>query len=80
MADISPAADKTVDHIEHDEGRISEDIKRGEQVVAGFTGKHADMYAEALAKYGAEGSISPEAEKRLKRKLDMKLLPLLGIS
>jgi hypothetical protein len=80
MAEIAPASDKAAGHIEHDEGRISEDIKRGEQVVAGFTGEHAEMYAEALAKYGAEGSIPPEAEKRLKRKLDMKLLPLLGIS
>jgi hypothetical protein len=82
MAEISPhpATDKTIGHVEHDEGRISEDLKRGEQVVAGFTGQHADMYAEALSKYGAEGSISPQAEKRLKRKIDMRLLPLLGVS
>ena len=81
MTDIQPVSAKPATQIEHDETRISEDLKHTEQpVVAGFTGKHADMYAEALEKYGAEGSIPPEAEKRLKRKLDMRLLPLLGIS
>ena len=88
MSEIQPQTDKATAPIEHEEHheehRISEDLKRAaghdRSVVAGFTGQHADMYAEALEKYGAEGSISKEAEKRLKRKLDMKLLPLLGIS
>jgi len=29
--------------------------------------KHADLYIEALEKYGADGSIDVQAEKRLKR-------------
>ena len=41
--------------------------------------QHADLYLEALQKYGQDGTIDPVAEKRLKRKLDMRILPLLGI-
>lgn len=80
MAEIQPAQNHSIIPSTKDEGkidppafleegaRISEDLKRSEQpVVAGFTGKHADMYAEALEKYGREGSIPEEAEKRLKR-------------
>ncbi|KAM0746975.1 MFS general substrate transporter [Meredithblackwellia eburnea MCA 4105] len=37
------------------------------------------FYEEALDKYGAEGAISPEAEKRLVRKLDWHVIPVLGI-
>lgn len=40
---------------------------------------HADLYAEALAKYGVDGDIDPAAEKRVKRKLDMRILLCLGI-
>jgi hypothetical protein len=29
--------------------------------------QHADLYIEALERYGEDGSIDPEAEKRLKR-------------
>lgn len=55
-------------HVEGEAERGSVDLKQADQpVVAGFTGKHADMYAEALEKYGAEGSIPEEAERRLKR-------------
>lgn len=41
---------------------------------------HADLYYEALEKYGADGSIDPVAEKKLKRKLDLRILPLLGVN
>ncbi|KAI0113108.1 MFS general substrate transporter [Daldinia grandis] len=40
---------------------------------------HAEMYAEALRQYPDEASIDKEAEKKLKRKLDIRILPLLGI-
>ncbi|KAK8850644.1 hypothetical protein IAR55_004563 [Kwoniella newhampshirensis] len=41
--------------------------------------QHADLYMEALDKYGEDGSIDPVAEKALKRRLDRRILPLLGI-
>ncbi|KAL7418778.1 hypothetical protein Q5752_006461 [Cryptotrichosporon argae] len=43
------------------------------------TRQYADIYYEALEKYGDDGSIDPAAEKRLKRKLDFRILPLLGV-
>lgn len=58
---------------------VDDDLKNPRPAVVGFTGKHAELYAEALEKYGQEGSIDPEAEKRLKRKIDCRILPLLGI-
>lgn len=45
----------------------------------GIKQQHAELYAEALAKYGVEGELDPKAEKRLKRKLDRRILPVLGI-
>lgn len=35
-----------------------------------------DIYDEALAKYGVEGDIDPAAEKRVRRKLDMRIIPM----
>ena len=40
--------------------------------------QHSDLYLEALQKYGTDGSIDPIAEKKLKRKLDMRIIPALG--
>lgn len=43
--------------------------------------KHPDpeIYLEALTRYPNDESIDQAAEKRLVRKLDMRILPLLGI-
>lgn len=41
--------------------------------------EHPELYMEALARYPNDESIDPAEEKRLVRKLDMRLLPLLGI-
>ncbi|KAJ9090753.1 hypothetical protein QFC20_007830 [Naganishia adeliensis] len=43
------------------------------------SGIDAAMYEEALEKYGEDGSIDPETEKKLVRKIDRLLLPILGI-
>lgn len=40
---------------------------------------HADFFLEAIQKYPTEESIDREAEKKLKRKLDYRIIPLLGI-
>lgn len=41
--------------------------------------EHGELYAEALERYGQDNSIDPEDEKKLKRKLDKRIIPLLGI-
>lgn len=38
-----------------------------------------DFIEEALAKYGHTGAIPPDEEKRIKRKLDCIILPLIGV-
>lgn len=40
---------------------------------------NAALYVEALEKYGQDGDIDPEVEKKLKRKIDRRIIPLLGI-
>lgn len=37
------------------------------------------FYQEALEKYGQEGSIDPVVEKTLVRKIDLRILPILGV-
>jgi hypothetical protein len=41
--------------------------------------EHKELYLEALQKYPINDAIDRDAEKRLIRKLDMRILPLLGI-
>ncbi|KAI1100598.1 MFS general substrate transporter [Jackrogersella minutella] len=41
--------------------------------------ENAEMYYEALRQYPDDSSIDKDSEKRLKRKLDSRILPLLGI-
>lgn len=71
MADIE-AKTETIQHEEH--GKL-EAVPLADRIKQ----QHADLYAEALEKYGQDGSIDPVAEKKLKRKLDRRILPLLGI-
>lgn len=41
--------------------------------------EHPEFYLEAIATYPDDEHIDSEAEKRLKRKLDWRILPLLGV-
>ena len=55
--------EETPSHIEDLESR-----QQVTEVVPGvIKGQNVELYAEALEKYGQEGTIDPEAEKRLKR-------------
>jgi hypothetical protein len=72
---IQPAKDESPIHDDHE----ALDLKNPQPAVVGFTGKHAELYTEALERYGQDGSIDPAAEKRLKRKIDCRILPLLGV-
>jgi hypothetical protein len=40
---------------------------------------NAAMYEEALEKYGYDGAIDPAVEKKLVRKLDFRVIPLLAV-
>ena len=40
---------------------------------------HMELYLEAIQKYPNDEAIDQEEERRLKRKLDIRLIPLLGI-
>lgn len=41
--------------------------------------EHPEFYLEAIARYPDDENIDIEAEKRLIRKLDWRILPLLGV-
>lgn len=41
---------------------------------------HTAFYQEALDKYGEDGSIDPEVERKLVRTLDWTVIPILGVS
>lgn len=41
--------------------------------------EHPEFFLEAIARYPDDETIDKEAERRLKRKLDWRILPLLGV-
>jgi hypothetical protein len=41
--------------------------------------EHSEIYLEALQRYPTDDAIDQVAERKLRRKLDMRILPLLGI-
>jgi hypothetical protein len=56
------------------------DFKKPEEPISGeLDHDQADLYAEALRRYPSDESIDQADEKRLKRKLDTRILPLLGV-
>jgi uncharacterized protein YbcC (UPF0753/DUF2309 family) len=55
------------------------DIKVAEQLMHAINQPHAEIYAEAIARYPTDESIDQADEDRLKRKLDRRIIPLLGI-
>lgn len=59
--------------VRHDEG----DIKAA--VADKIHQEHPEFYLEAIATYPDDENIDSEAERRLKRKLDWRILPLLGV-
>jgi hypothetical protein len=69
----------------HDDATKEEEIeyidfkKPEEPISAELDNDQADLYNEALRRYPNDESIDQADEKRLKRKLDMRILPLLGI-
>ncbi|KAG9659251.1 MFS general substrate transporter, partial [Aureobasidium melanogenum] len=55
------------------------DFKPQEPISGELDNDQADLYAEALRRYPNDESIDQADEKRLKRKLDTRILPLLGV-
>ncbi|KAJ6149849.1 Major facilitator superfamily domain general substrate transporter [Penicillium samsonianum] len=68
---LDPQSGQDVQHIE-------ENLKLS---VAGKInqGEDSELYLEAIQRYPNDEAIDKEAERRLKRKLDLHLIPLLGI-
>ncbi|KAH8897374.1 MFS general substrate transporter [Thozetella sp. PMI_491] len=62
---------------QHELEHVEPDLKV--PVAAKINQANAEIYAEALRRYPDDESIDKEAERRLKRKLDMRILPLLGM-
>lgn len=76
----SPDVKTTVKMIEHDLRPHLDREADGSTFSRMFRDKdHSSFYEEALDTYGADGSIDPAAEKKLVRKIDLLILPLLGI-
>ncbi|TYJ55614.1 hypothetical protein B9479_003646 [Cryptococcus floricola] len=74
MADIMEKQEAA--HIEDTIG----DVKtHSDAVIEQVRQEHGEIYAQALERYGEEGSIDPETEKKLRNKLDRRIIPLLGI-
>ncbi|GFZ50229.1 hypothetical protein JCM24511_07985, partial [Saitozyma sp. JCM 24511] len=71
--ETKPSSAEQIEMVDENKVGISGDVPQ----VA--TNQYADIYYEALEKYGEDGSIPKDAEKKLKRKLDMRILPLLGV-
>jgi hypothetical protein len=68
---LKPQSGNDVQHIEENlKVSVANKINQGED---------NELYLEAIQRYPNDESIDKEAEKRLKRKLDIRLLPLLGI-
>lgn len=67
------------------EVRQSDDIEREAEAAHHIDRKdihvsaHAELYREALERYPTDESIDRVAEKKLVRKLDWRIIPLLGV-
>ncbi|KAI7026003.1 hypothetical protein KC355_g807, partial [Hortaea werneckii] len=67
------------------EVRKSDDIEREAEAAHHIDRKdihvsaHAELYREALERYPTDESIDSIAEKKLVRKLDWRIIPLLGV-
>ncbi len=78
---MAPSVDKDgnvsdVDHVE----RGDDNLKDGVPVAGSQVNQNEpELYLEALARYPNDESIDRDAERRLVRKIDMRILPLLGI-
>lgn len=73
-SDVKP----TDTHVD-DKLDINEEQAIREELATAIKPQDADLYAEALAKYGVDGDIDPAEEKRVRRKLDRRIIPILGI-
>ncbi|CAG8901767.1 unnamed protein product [Penicillium egyptiacum] len=68
---LEPQSGYDIQHIEEDlKASVAGKINQGED---------SELYFEAIQRYPNDEAIDKDAEKRLKRKLDIHLIPLLGI-
>lgn len=65
-----------VDHVERGDDNLKDGAAIGESQV---NQNDPEIYLEALARYPNDESIDRDTERRLVRKIDMRILPLLGV-
>ncbi|KAF4955703.1 hypothetical protein FSARC_11789, partial [Fusarium sarcochroum] len=78
--DISKAELEQAAASQHEIERRGDNITRIDSIQSANVDKPQDgIYAEALVQYPTDDSIDPILEKRVRRKLDRRILPVLGI-
>ena len=78
---MSGSEDRKDDNLDVMEDSRIEDAggqKKGE-LLDNIRQPHSEIYAEALLRYPTDECIDKTAEEKLRRKLDYRILPLLGI-
>lgn len=78
MATILKKSDKVDFDHESIAGEV-EDTKIAGEIERHINQPHAGIYAEAIARYPNDEAIDQADEAKLKRKLDKRIIPLLGI-
>jgi hypothetical protein len=61
------------------DAEVNNNAKLADELRHAINQPHVEIYAEALAKYPNDESIDQAEEKKLRRKLDRRIIPLLGI-
>lgn len=61
------------------EDRRLSDVEDNPKLGANINQAHSAMYAEAIERYPNDDAIDGDLERKLVRKLDFRILPLLGI-
>ncbi|KAI1022766.1 hypothetical protein LB503_000659 [Fusarium chuoi] len=81
MADVNATKGEIEQAQAQDTGQADDRISRIDSVQVGNVDKPqgSGIYAEALAQYPTDDSIDPILEKKVRRKLDRLIIPVLGV-
>lgn len=80
MTEIQRTSTKGSAHDEKPAVEVEEELAALPSAQARIAQQNAALYLEALERYGADGSgLDPAAEKKLKRKLDLRIIPALAV-
>ncbi|GJC85488.1 putative transporter C757.13 [Colletotrichum liriopes] len=79
MTDTTSSAAADAKSRKSDVEHVEQDLHKPHVETEDVQQQHPEIYLQALARYPNDESIDQAEEKRLLRKLDMRILPLLGI-